>query len=1493
MKVKKIQYNYAQHTGISPKEMNWFYRGLNAFYDNNNLSEYSAINGDMVHDCFAYLFKSAAENEDKLSYLYGMEPRKLAAWIQSTHEAAIMTMGVNYTVRLEQVRVGDEEIPLQEIYPLTKDMQAAVGSTFSHGVHQLLAERLNYAAQLKNKPQNFHVHPESHIVSSQVFSQRLKDVWSKWEGFTGTVSATQAQQLNGVYETQVLRVPTNQKDLRKWPAPQFFDAEAQQLQAIADKIKQALREKKSILWCCETDRKVLEMQEKIKRYFTAEEWDTHFMVFTNESDKTAAEVFRDKKAKEGLSLGQKERGVVLMAAAFGRGDNVDVEMLILQSVHDENDLGQKGGRTARNGEEGEVQQFYMKTEIDTEFKELLVLIKKSTYSAYTESIMQQIKHLLDDISTADQFKLILRLREFIQSVDNQASVYYHESKAQLSSGVIAILGQIQDPDVRERLAQSFSAYLDELEKTWTSIKANTYNTQESITGLKKYFDGDLIAKVSELLPAGQTLSINFGDYQPLVFLLEPEKTEVDALTIKTAIQHRLLAVDDLPIDVGLWTRIQEGLARLEKAQLTRFYEGIRDITPLVFIEFIAQLDRAATEVGEFYAEAEGYTFEAEGWLSLLSAIPTLAEELGTAVEKLEARTQADVKNYLRKPGLAEISKHVQKTLPLLNYVASLPATEAEKAYSYFSEPSLVDRLVTLPPACFELFASAKSRKNSNPQTLALSAGTLLQIKNFLDQYLSDEDDARYSSIFKKIATGAVHQTDKRLRWFERFIMILEQVDNKIELIDTLSSLMLTFKNEEHFAFLELLLNKMAPLFKEPLKFDNKTIDQERYHGLLKTIHQRCPELLGGLKPIDAMLRREGKAFFFHTESMLVILSTEVIITYQEVLTKLAVLKSTEKKADEIQSYKKIFTQLKNFSAITHSAKIIESMLHLQAHELIIALDKFFSNKLFKGDNEQFFAYLISDSAILAEVEDVEKHLMCLKTVQNGTPSIECNRYFQWLTSYIKNPDVNFSRFKALMGLETLSDNDKVIELWQNSERIKAISALKEPQYQALFVTLGNAQVSTQLMKNPLTLDTYLKYLASESFDAIQAPIFANLLAKICETCNQAQASKYLELLNQMIGNKDKLQITLELITESPTFMLEIASNGLADYIIPNRANKNEIKEAIKTFYLQRAQDSLPEPGLFDFASEPQKAKRITWMKLLHEHHCVTKDDINSDWTQQMNGDYYTKNLGKYGAFIEETFKPNPSLSNTRALEVSKLHHIPEELANIASVTEPSNGISDELNAEISKVLEHYKKAWFKNAERQRRVVELEALLKQPVRSPNAYLELIVNINVLKLNIQQKDTDTNLRSPLRLFKPLHWFGNSRLQNTLNTIQDTIIKAWLKDPKQMQSFQENYKTTVEPMIEQKITALTFAINAWEIKNDALVGKLSILKPMFFSDKTLQALRNLSNALNGRHSLGNKLQAIRNVGDDIEQLPGDLKILVKEILAYSEDLPNLRKK
>jgi hypothetical protein len=64
------------------------------------------------------------------------------------------------------------------------------------------------------------------------------------------------------------------------------------------------------------------------------------------------------------------------------------------------------------------------------------------------------------------------------------------------------------------------------------------------------------------------------------------------------------------------------------------------------------------------------------------------------------------------------------------------------------------------------------------------------------------------------------------------------------------------------------------------------------------------------------------------------------------------------------------------------------------------------------------------------------------------------------------------------------------------------------------------------------------------------------------------------------------------------------------------------------------------------------------------------------------------------------------------------------------------------------------------------------------------------------------------------------------------------------------------------------------------------------MFFSDKTLQALRNLSNALN-IHPLGNKLQAIRNVGDDIEQLPGDLKILVKEILAYSEDLPSLRKK
>ncbi|MDP3560092.1 MAG: hypothetical protein Q8R79_07090 [Legionellaceae bacterium] len=1139
---QKTQYNYAQHTGITPKEMVWFYRALNEFYDTELRPSIAKakkdkkpfnIKADDLSKCFTFLTTKANTDEGFLLLNeLRKKPIELVGWIQSAYEAAKLKMGEKYTVRLERVKIGDEEYPLKEVYPLTKDMQAAVGSTFSHGVHQLLAERLNQAAKANGEAQNYHVHPESHIVSSQVFSQRLKTLWDHWEGFTGTVSAAQAAQLHNGFRTAVLRVPTNQKDLRKWPEPTFCDNDAERLKAMANTIKQALKEKKSILWCCATDKEVNEMVTAIKPFFTDDEFNTHFMSYTNESHDSAAEVLQQKKTKEGLVLGQKERGVVLIAAGFGRGDNVDVEMVLLGSVHDENDLGQKGGRTARNGEEGEVRQFYLKNKINGAFSSLLTLLRKE-YPAESADILVKLhaqessidQTFFDGAGKPDQdtvkalspkfkFDTLLRLQEFLQAIENQASLAYHEAKAQISSVAIAELGNVDlDPIQRKEKAQGFANHLAALESQWIKIQAEHTKPQDRIEALHTYLNTKVLGSLARLFHEENPdykFPFHREDLPALTFLLEPEKTpRTEAEMWLTEIQNRLLHIEDWPADAKIWQDVTTCIADISKNRshkLKELYTSLQQEPSLTYKGFIGRLDTVRKQIASpAFDEASMLAKEA-----LKKKLPTtlralantpLGNDIDQLMKQLQPDAQKAVSTYLNNPGLVPLTEHASRVLPMLQYIASMKPEQALQAKSYFSQIPVRDALLDLPVACFKI-SLQNPQKPTETMPLAMHASHMLLIKKFLDRSLpSTFPEDHYVVLFERIAKGCQHQTEKRLRWLATFETMLDHSNNKPTLLDTLSTLMLQFESAQNFVFFQELLNKISALYTTTLSLNGADVDTGRLDSFWKHLLQKCPDILQVLPTLEKMLKQRGKEFFFDLEAMVTLSPAALIVDFEPLFTEFLGQARTTEKHQHIGEQRQIVDRLQQWSNSLPADGSAQPeyllMQGLSTQQLMLALNTWEQHAAIFSQHRELFCYYVAHLKVSSPPNpQILPLLIQLSKAKNAMLALDLESCLLLLDVY-KTHAPQLSKLTQLMQWHTptttASREQAVTEFWMRPDRIQAIASLGDTQYAGLQTAYTNAAYRKMFVEHPEVLDTFIAYLGSASFDTTKVNAFCVLL----------------------------------------------------------------------------------------------------------------------------------------------------------------------------------------------------------------------------------------------------------------------------------------------------------------------------------------------------------------------------------------------------------------
>lgn len=478
---QKTQYNYALPTDKTPKQMNWFYQAVNEFYrtaKNSGLLDMSQpkpITPAVLRQFALHLINEAGDDDEKRRFLAPLldEPLQLVQWLRSAHTAHRLERGTHFILSDEIISINGVSLPMRKIVPLSGDMQRLPDSSFSAGVQQLLAVRLNTESRDSNEAEDVFIPMESNIVSSQVASHLVEMCWNTWEAFTGTVSAAQAALLHAKGGTNVLHIPTNRRERREWEKPVFCNTAEERFDEIARQTSLCLAGQQSILFSCKDDQQVKALKTALKRRLTAAEYKS--LIFYKNEDKhkrSASTVLQEKHTQEAWKGGKKTYGRGLAAAGFGRGDNVEVEAVFLFDATDTNDWRQRGGRTARNGEEGHVFQFYLRSELNKAESDLRDSLSPEVRSEIELTLAQVVGHKNRDDEDEKCFERVKLLREYVANVASQPTQGYRRGIAQLSSWGLRQLSEIrtqQGEAVHNESVIRFYDQLKQLDKMWLEL----------------------------------------------------------------------------------------------------------------------------------------------------------------------------------------------------------------------------------------------------------------------------------------------------------------------------------------------------------------------------------------------------------------------------------------------------------------------------------------------------------------------------------------------------------------------------------------------------------------------------------------------------------------------------------------------------------------------------------------------------------------------------------------------------------------------------------------------------------------------------------------------------------------------------------------------------------------------------------------------------------------------------------------------------------------
>jgi hypothetical protein len=936
----KTEYNYALSAGSTPKQMMWFYQEVNRFYDSHKRAFTDGkITKALLLDFAQTLQQAAKDNEERYRVLRPIlaDKLKLVQWLRSAAEAASLEPDVHYTVKMEDIRIGEQSYPMQSVIPLSGDNQRMIGSTFSKGVHQLLAVRLNTKAKDAGEKQNYYVHPESVIVSSQVADQRMRELWGTWEGFTGTVSSSQARILATDHKTKVLHVPTNQRDLRAWQDPVFFANQKKRIEAIAKQLRACLASKQSILFSCKNDAQVREVKAALydllsdndktilaleeqcsklssrdaqrvtlmaeiarlsalppdeEAVLTREDYKA-LMFYTNDDERSAADVLAEKRKQEAWVGGKKQKGICLIASGFGRGDNVEVDAVFLTDVTDTNDKLQKGGRTARNGEEGAVFQFYITDEITREEASISRELAAMGVVSNLDSLMSVTDH-------KGRFERILLLREYKFNLQNHLKQTHRQIVAKYSSWGMQYLGKITDPTQRDDFVLRFSSTLEAIDKQRIEISGKRLNVSEKITATLTAVQA--IAREFAEQYRREVAGVIMADFEPptvgtcdVHFIPSRAPVQNDAIqNIVSSICNTLASFADLTSDARVG-QVPELIERLvtNESELCLFSERMAaysSVTP-----FIDDLLMAVGNITPSDAWTALHTSAVSRFTpdTLLTAV---SGELKTAfmavTAKLSNETREQVIKHLCAPRMTTATQRIEQIMPLLAYLGRFSDKQSHDwASEYLKEFDILS--AEMPPA--EL---ATTLKYAPP----LSLRHFRSLSRLAYHHSTDLDGL--ANLTAHIGRAIERAPEHRIRMLGKWELWAKALskDEAALFLDHFCSVMMRFEEGKNWDTFVKLVNQTHAWWSK----GGKGAYQKELLALWQTFAE-SPFDLSHIDSIKWSLKAEGKAWF---QCLKITLSVEPAIQAKH-HEKLAALWSgwdtsgagRVKKSDKIKRFK--------------------------------------------------------------------------------------------------------------------------------------------------------------------------------------------------------------------------------------------------------------------------------------------------------------------------------------------------------------------------------------------------------------------------------------------------------------------------------------------------------------------------------------------------------------------------------------------------------------
>ena len=360
------------------QDSTWFYAAVNDYYLNyyvkyNNTVDIQEQSVMVLKQVLSQAAQDRLERQELLKEYCGTLQDLLQIINSAVIVHNILKEDIDFTIITREQVISGELLCLRWIIPLSLDNQLLLGASYSAGVHQLLAEKLNAAARQCGELDNFYAPALEKILSSLNVVQQIETLWQRWVGFTGTLSPLQISLFNKNSNITVLHALPNQKVARVFEPSQFFANDIDRIYAVVRIIRECFKTQQSLLLACINDKQVCDIKSQLDKILSAMELQNCIFHTNANSTENFEALLKNKTILERWQLSTKQQGVILVSAGCTLGVNPAVDMVIILDPRDWNTLLQVAGRVARNGAVGTVLPFYLFNELQLTYEKLKIL----------------------------------------------------------------------------------------------------------------------------------------------------------------------------------------------------------------------------------------------------------------------------------------------------------------------------------------------------------------------------------------------------------------------------------------------------------------------------------------------------------------------------------------------------------------------------------------------------------------------------------------------------------------------------------------------------------------------------------------------------------------------------------------------------------------------------------------------------------------------------------------------------------------------------------------------------------------------------------------------------------------------------------------------------------------------------------------------------------------------------------------------------------------